>query len=132
MTTATQTQPVVDVLLPIELTNGNDGRGSKWFSSAKVRTKVEKVLRAAGFTRQPFRCVVEVHVTRIIGKNQRLWDSSSIGRGNWKEIEDALVVLGWFHDDSPKFIRETRFFQDSSRRELGPCIQVKVFKGDSQ
>jgi hypothetical protein len=115
-------------ILPIELTNGNDGRGSKWFSSAKVRKQVEQVLRAEGFEREPFEYPVIVHVTRIIGKNQRLWDSSSIGRGNWKEIEDALVVLGWFHDDCPKWIRETRFFQDDSRRSEGPSIEVEIYE----
>lgn len=58
---------------------------------------------------------------------RRLWDSSSIGRGNWKEIEDALVVLGWFHDDCPKWIRETRFFQDALRRSDGPSIEVEIY-----
>lgn len=128
ITPSDQVKTLVRVVLPIELTNGNDGRGSKWFSSAKVRKKVEQQLRDLGFTRKPFEQQVAVHVTRIIGKNQRLWDSSSIGRGNWKEIEDALVVLGWFHDDSPKWIKETRFFQDASRREAGPVIQVEVFE----
>ena len=111
---------LIDVILPIELTNGNDGRGSKWFSSAKVRKQVEAHLRTLEFTRAPFEAPVEVHVIRILGKNQRLWDSSSIGRGNWKEIEDALVVLGWFQDDSPKWITETRFFQDATRRGPRP------------
>jgi hypothetical protein len=118
---------LIDVILPIELTNGNDGRGSKWFSSAKVRKQVEAQLRTLEFTRAPFEVPVEVHVIRILGKNQRLWDSSSIGRGNWKEIEDALVVLGWFQDDSPKWITETRFFQDATRREQGPVVRVQVF-----
>lgn len=126
---AEQTRTVLlRVSLPIELTNGNDGRGSKWFSSAKVRKKVEQQLRGLGFTRKPFSKPVTVHVTRVLGKGQRLWDSSSIGRGNWKEIEDALVALGWFHDDCPKWIQETRFFQDSNRREVGPVIQIAVFE----
>ena len=118
---------LMDTILPIELTNGNDGRGSKWFSSAKVRNQVEALLRVEGFERQPWPHPVTVHVTRILGPNQRKWDSSSIGRGNWKEIEDALVVLGWFVDDSPQWITETRFFQDSEHRQDGPCIRVQVF-----
>ena len=118
---------ILKTLLPIELTNGNDGRGSKWFSSAKIRKQVETLLRVEGFEREPFDHPVTDHVTRILGKNQRLWDSSSIGRGNWKEIEDALVAVGWFHDDGPKWIIETRFFQDDSRRSDGPSIEVEVF-----
>lgn len=118
---------LLDVVLGIELTNGNDGRGSKWFSSAKIRKQVESMLRAEGFEREPFDGPVIVHVTRILGKGQRLWDSSSIGRGNWKEIEDALVAIGWFHDDSPKWIQETRFFQDAGQRDSGPATHVTIF-----
>lgn len=114
--------------LPIELTNGNDGRGSKWFSSAKNRKEYEAAMRSRGFCRVPFSGPVRVHVTRILGKGQKLWDSSSIGRGNWKEIEDALVAVGWFVDDGPKYITETRFFQDDTRREIGPVVEVEVFE----
>ena len=114
------------VTLPIELTNGNDGRGSKWFSSSKVRKDMESLLVALGHRRQPFDVPVEVRVTRIVGRGQRLWDTSSVGRGNWKEIEDAMVACGWFHDDGPKWIRETRFFQDDSRRHEGPAIEVEI------
>lgn len=113
--------------LPLELTNGNDGRGHRWFSSANVRKKVEKQLRDLGHERTPFDFPVVVHVTRLLGPKQRLWDSSSIGRGNWKEIEDALVSLGWFHDDNPAWITETRFFQNKEDRSKGPAIFIEVF-----
>ena len=114
-------------LIPIELTNGNDGRGSKWFSSAKLRKKIEANLRLLGFDQRPrFEVPVAVHATRILGPGQRLWDSSSIGRGNYKEMEDALVAIGWFHDDSPRWIVETRFFQDATRRTLGPAVELKI------
>lgn len=112
--------------LPFALTNGNDGRGRAWYSSANNRKKFEKTLRAQGFERVPFDYRVKVTVTRILGKGQRLWDSSSIGRGNWKEIEDSLVAVGFFHDDSPKWISETRFLQDASQRENGPKIFLKI------
>lgn len=114
-------------ILPFELTNGNDGRGSKWFSSAKLRKEFEKNLRLLGYERKPFATPVLVAVTRILGQGQRLWDSSSIGRGNYKELEDALVVIGWFHDDSPKWITETRFYQDASRRDQGSAIEIQIY-----
>ncbi len=118
--------------LPIELTNGNDGRGNRWFSSAKIRKDVEKQLRELRHERDPFEFPVVVHVTRLLGPKQRLWDTSSIGRGNWKEIEDALVVLGWFYDDSPKWITETRFFQNGENRTRGPAILVEIFKAKGE
>lgn len=114
--------------LPFELTNGNDGRGSRWFNSAKIRKKFEAALRLIYPDRKPFDFPVVVHVTRVIGKNQRLWDSSSIGRGNYKEIEDAMVAIGFYFDDGPKYITETRFFQDDSRRDEGPKIEVSIFR----
>ena len=114
--------------LPIELTNGNDGRGSKWFRSSVVRKKIEKILRAEKLVREPFDGPVTVHVTRLLGSGQRLWDSSSIGRGNWKEIEDALVACGWFHDDGPKWIVETRYFQRKIPGQDRPTVLVAVFQ----
>lgn len=120
-------EKLLSMTLPFELTNGNDGRGSKWFSSAKLRKKYEAELRLMELLRRPFEEPVRVEVTRILGKGQRLWDSSSIGRGNWKEIEDALVAVGWFYDDCPKWIGETRFFQDASQRGNGPAVLVEIF-----
>ena len=117
-------------VLPFELNNGNTGRGSKWFSSAKLRKEFEKNLRLLGYERKPFKTAVTVHVTRILGLGQRLWDSSSIGRGNYKELEDALVAIGWFTDDSPKYITETRFFQDESRRHMGSSIEIKIYNNE--
>ena len=34
---ANKWNPLIEEWLDIELTNGHDGRGNKWFSSAKVR-----------------------------------------------------------------------------------------------
>jgi hypothetical protein len=125
---ATESPPILTVTLPVELTNGNDGRGSRWFSSANVRKTIEAKLREWKLIRTPFDFPVTVHVTRHMGPKQRLWDSSSIGRGNWKEIEDALVVCGWFHDDGPKWIHETRFFQGS--RSDKPSVVIQIFKSE--
>lgn len=114
--------------MPIELTNGNDGRGSKWFSSAKVRDRLELRLRSLGHVRTPFPFPVVVHVTRILGRRQQLWDASSCGRGNFKELEDSLVVLGWFHDDGPKFIKEVRFFQLIPPERKDPSVVIQIYQ----
>ena len=112
------------IVLPVELTNGNDGRGYAWQRSASRRKKLAKQL--AHHRREPFGVPVVVEVTRILGKGQRLWDSSSVGRGNYKELEDTLVELGWFVDDGPQWIRQTVFGQDASRRSEGPAVEIVI------
>lgn len=119
--------------LPFDLTNSNDGRTKHWYSSAKFRNDAEAVLRIGQLGQsQPFDIPVAVEVMRVLGPRQRLWDYSSGLRGNWKEIEDALVGVGWFVDDGPKYIKRVWFSQDSSRREDGPCVVVSVYEwGDN-
>lgn len=116
------------VTLPIELTNGNDGRGGKWFSSAKVRKKIESVLRQMNLERTPFEFPVTIHLTRILGKNQRFWDADSKLRGNSKELIDALVAVGWFHNDGPSYVVEVTASQDASQRANGPATVVEIRK----
>ena len=128
LTPEQKAEPLLDVTLPIELTNGNDGRGSKWFRTASVRKKIEATVRLLHSQRVPFAECVTLSLTRILGRGQRLWDSDSILRGNSKELIDALVVCGWFHDDSPKWIAETHACQDATQRENGPAVRVQVFR----
>jgi len=114
------------VTLPIELTNGNDGRTQKWFNSAKRRREYEQLLIFTGHNRKPFPVPVGLVVVRILGKGQRLWDADSGLRGSWKEIQDALVAVGWFVDDGPRWITDVAFRQDDSQRANGPAIRVEV------
>lgn len=118
-------EPIL-IVLPFELTNGNDGRGSKWFKSANVRNKFEKELRLRRMVWSPFLWPVKFTVTRVLGPGQRLWDSSSIGRGNWKEMEDALVACGLVFDDRPKYVTSTDFRQDECRRSSGPFTELLI------
>jgi len=119
------------MILPIELTNGNDGRGNAWYSTKDQRKKYEKLLRKMDLVREPFDFPVKVSVVRVLGKGQRLWDSSSVLRGNWKEIEDSLVACGWFKDDSVKHIVHTVGYQDETRRNEGPCVEIIVERDDT-
>ena len=116
------------IRLPIELTNSNSGRSGTYHRSYQFRRQVELQLRAWGLTRRPFEFPVEVTVCRVLGPYQKLWDVSSGLRGNWKEIEDALVAVGWFHDDKPKWISDTRFKQISDDRKNGPSIIIELRK----
>jgi len=100
------------VELPIELTNGNDGRGGRWFSSAKIRKQIESILIAGGHRRlKPFPSPVSLLITRVMKKRQSAWDADSWQRGNLKELIDALVAVNWFVDDGAKHISEVRFRQ---------------------
>ena len=116
------------VIIPIALTNENQGRTKHFGAAAARKKKYLKQLAALGFNRKPFERRVDIVVTRILGPGQRLMDSSSLLRGNWKEIEDALVQLGWFHDDDTYWIRLTLAMQDVDHRHLGPAIRMDVYE----
>jgi hypothetical protein len=122
---------MIETTLPIELTNGNDGRGSRWYKTATTRKKIEQLLRAAGLQRTPFEFAVDVHLTRVLGKGQRLFDADSLLRGNSKELIDALVAVGWFYDDGPKYIKKVTADQDANQRDNGPCVIVRVTAAES-
>ena len=113
-------------ILPIELTNGNEGRTKHYGASAKRRREYERIIRAKCGQRTPPDYPVTVTVTRILGKGQRLWDYSSGLRGNYKELEDAMTACGWWHDDGPEWVKGVIFRQDATRRELGPAVLVEV------
>ena len=116
------------IRLPILLTNNNGGRGGSYHASATFRKKCEERLRAWGLAANPVRFPfpVRVRVVRVLGPHERKWDTSSILRGNYKEIEDALVAIGWFPNDSPDWIVETVPDQDDSQRDFGPAIVLEV------
>ena len=87
---------------------------------------MERDLRKMGLVFEPMREKVTVTVVRILGKGQRLWDSSSRGRGNYKQLEDAMVACGWFTDDSPKYIKNTVFLEDDTQRKNGSAIDIYI------
>ena len=102
--------------LPIELTNNNAGRTQHFGRSASQRRKYERIIRKQFGQQKPFECSVDIVVVRVLGKRQRLWDASSILRGNWKEIEDALVACGFLHDDGPQYVGCCLGLQDAETR----------------
>ncbi len=102
--------------LPIELTNNNTGRTQHFGRSASQRRKYERIIRGKFGQQKPFECKVDVVVVRVLAKRQRLWDYSSVLRGNWKEIEDALVACGFLHDDGPQYVGCCLGLQDAETR----------------
>lgn len=123
-----QQEPLIDELLPIELTNDNKGRSKHWSSAKKRRDEYEATLRVMRKQREPFAHAVRIEITRVLGKGQRLWDADSMGRGNAKELVDALVAVGWFHDDGPLWITACDYRQDAGHRKHGPAVRVRVFR----
>ena len=117
---------LLNKVIPIELLNKNDGQGRHWILTHRTRKQMELDLRTLGLIRKPFEQPVNVIVTRILGKGQKFWDSSSVLRGNYKQLEDALVACGWFHDDSYTHIRSTIGTQDGAHRSVGPATRIQV------
>lgn len=114
------------VLLPIELTNGNDGRSKHFGRSAKRRKEYAELLAEMGLLRRPTNKRVRVTITRVLGKRQSKWDPDSIGRGNAKELMDALTACGWWHDDSARWIERVDYRQDDTRRQDGPAVELTI------
>ena len=114
------------IRLPIELTNGNEGQQKAWGKASRTRKTMERNLRKLGLVFEPYRGKVTVTVVRVLGKGQRLWDSSSRLRGNYKQLEDAMVACGWFTDDSPKHIKDTIAQEDDTQRANGPAIDIYI------
>ncbi len=123
----TKNKLIYSELLPLALANNNDGQGRHWGRSNKTRQSFERQLRALGLVRDPFECQVSIVVTRQLGKGQRLWDADSVGRGNAKQLIDSLVAVGWFFDDSPRYIEDCFFTQDSTRRSDGPATRIDIY-----
>jgi hypothetical protein len=119
---------VLSVTLDVELTNKNDGQGHSWHHTAKSRKDYESHLRAMGHSRKAFKRKVNLKITRILGRGQRLWDQSSVLRGSAKQLEDALVSCGWFVDDSPEWIGLVIGDQEVPTKRVHPQVKIEVFE----
>lgn len=118
-------KPLLSVTLPVKLTNGNGGRSQKWFLTAKDRDAFEALLRSLGHVYSPIPFPVQLVVTRLLGKRERFWDYSSGFRGNWKELEDAMVACGWFKDDGPDDVKGVFF--DQQKHAGDSAVKVEIF-----
>ena len=114
------------ISLPIELTNGNTGRTKHWTEAYKRRREYEATLRLLHPHPRPVRTPVHLTITRVLGRNQRLMDADSLGRGNAKEIIDAIVAVGILPDDGPRHVVEVTYRQDDTRRRWGPRVDVTI------
>lgn len=122
-------RPIVTELLPVELTNRNDGQGYSWHRTATEKKQLR--LQLNHLKRKPFNFRIDVVLTRILGKGQRFFDPDSIGRGNAKQIVDALTGLGWWVDDSAKHIDKFDYRQNGSQRENGPKVLIEIYQAET-
>lgn len=114
--------------LPIDLTNGNEGRTKHWGSAAERRKSYERIIRAwyRKGERVPVETPAKLTITRVLGKGQRLFDADSLGRGNAKELIDAIVAAGFLPDDGPRHVVSCEYRQDATRRISGPAVVVEI------
>ena len=125
---ATPTSILRSIHIPLKLTNSNTGRGHARYAKANDRADIERLLLSLNLRETPLEFPVALHLTRYLAKGERLWDMDSGLRGNAKELIDSLVAIGWFHDDSPRWISEVRFFQDNSQRNIGGMLLQLVLQ----
>jgi hypothetical protein len=117
---------LLDIILPVELSNRNDGQGHSIWRTVSDKKKFGQTF--AAYKRTPFVIPTFVVVTRLLGDKQRLWDYDSGLRGSWKQLQDALVDAGWWYDDGPEYITGIVFRQDDTDRAAGPAVRVQVFQ----
>jgi len=119
---------LLEVFIPIPLTNSNDGQGKNWYRTVKQRNKFREYLHLNRLHRKPFGHPVSIRIVRVIGKRQAYFDEDSLLRGNSKELIDSLREAGWFTDDSRKYVQQVIGSQVVDR-ERGPAIIVQVWDG---
>jgi len=132
--------------LKTRLTNRNDGQGRHWGASHKARKEMDKIVSQSMVTSYdeggvmyyaPFSeslagtqltDLVSIVITRVLAPKQKLMDVCSLGRGNSKQIIDAIVATGLLKDDSPRYLALTIFQQDDTRRELDGMVEVAFYQ----
>ena len=121
---------LLDITLPFDLKNGNDGQGRGWKRSASVRSRFSKSVHIP--IREPFKVPTFVVATRILGPRQHLMDCDNVNRGDWKQLQDTLVDKGWWYDDSYEHITGIVFRQDDSDRSAGPAVRIQVWQSGDE
>lgn len=116
----------VTLTLPVSLDNGNDGRTKHFGAAAKRRREYEATIRLFHPKPVPIQTPARIHVTRVLGPRQRLFDADSLLRGNAKELIDAIVAVGFLPDDGPAHVLEVTASQDRTRRGEGPATEITI------
>ena len=124
-----QSTPTFECVLPVDLKTQNTGRGNSWYRPAAERKRIAEMLH--DHVREPFDGPVCVLYTRILGPGQRAWDNDNLA-ASCKQLQDALTELGWWYDDSAKWLSVIGYRHAEHRGEF-PAVMVSVFEaGDDE
>lgn len=135
-------QWVATIKVSAKLKNANNGQSKHWSGSHKERKLFQEVLASAEVVTkdgvEPLSGWLKSRhwdagdkaglvVWRVLGKRERLWDSDSVLRGNYKQLQDSLVEVGVFEDDNPDYIEWVLGLQDKERRHEGSGIEIDIY-----
>ncbi len=133
--------PILTIRLIADLKNNNNGQTKHWSTAHREKKIMTNALMSGSIVfpgdgnmkfsefmthimAEPFSRRVDIIVTRIIGRGQRMLDPDSICRGNCKQCIDACVDAGVLKDDSHQHVGRVLGLQRSDLREIGPAIDL--------
>jgi hypothetical protein len=105
---------LVEIRLCTPLVSLNELKGRHWGQRAKLKAAlvseltVRRVDRLA--PRHPPAELQIVHVERLLNGRAKVMDTGNIAGGSAKELVDSLTTLGFWRDDSPRFV-DVRYHQ---------------------
>lgn len=102
----------VAIVLPITLSNRNDGQGHGHWRTGADRKSIEATLRVLLHVYDPSEMPpVAITITRLWGKGCKAFDEDSIGRGNSKQLIDSMVACGWLVNDCRPHVMQCDYRQ---------------------
>lgn len=120
-------QGVVTGFLFVKLLSKNGRDALHWSRRQKLKNEYLLELSHAYPRKGVYTSEVKQRVTftRVLGKGEKLFDDANMAGGSCVELQDAMTALGWWHDDSPRYL-ESRFAQDAKHRQYGSCVVIRI------
>jgi hypothetical protein len=127
MATTREEGLVITFELPLRLTSVNTYMGEHQRhkrTSEKKSIMVLLILLAPKGVKPPDHKQT-VTLTRVLGRNEKLMDRANLYGGNSKQLIDCMTELGFWHDDSDKWL-DLKIIQDTEHRDDGNKVIVTV------
>jgi hypothetical protein len=104
----------IEIRLCTPLVSLNELRGRHWGQRARLKTAIVSELTVRRLARlapkHPPNDLQIVHVERLLNGQAKLMDEQNLAGGTAKELIDSLTTLGFWRDDSPRFV-DIRYHQ---------------------
>ena len=114
------------LVVRLKLKSLNDLKGRHWARRHQEKNDAAWALKEAGARRTtPPEHRQLVTLTRVLGPRERVWDFENLTGGTAKAIFDALTDLGYWRDDSPRWI-DRAYEQDALQRQNGPAVEIRI------